>query len=339
MTYNRFIWTDLSTFDMAKAREDYGALFGWSFGGDESYDFATSDAGPVAAAFPMPERLAAIDMPSFWMSYVHVESVDAAVAKAKAQTGAIIEVQPQPFNGDARIALVRDPSGAGFTLYEGPEIAGAGQGGGRVVGRYHQGPDVASIEAFYADLFGWTFRKAGSSPWPTFDILDADGVVVASAEEAPTRVRGKFSYWMPCFAVASTQDAISALADGGGGRPTELGDGRVIVSDRQGAHFMLRAVGPEPAGTAHSPGRGKPWAWRAVAGLGCVWLAVALDIQAFWGLLFLLWTWPAIKHRRIDFIDAVPRATRPALYWAIVGTWLVLSAWLILADLWPGSLS
>lgn len=107
MTIGHFIWTDLSTFDMALARKTYAGLFGWSFGEDAEYDFAQDNEQAVAAIFPMPEFLAKINMPSFWMSYVHVENLDAKVAAARRHEGAIIEIEPQPFDENNRIALVR----------------------------------------------------------------------------------------------------------------------------------------------------------------------------------------------------------------------------------------
>ena len=74
-------------------------------------------------------------------------------------------------------------------------------------------------------------------------------------------------------------------------------------------------------------------AWKAIAGLVCIWFAVLFDFDAFWGVLFLIWTWPAIKYGRAEFIESVDRKTMPILYWALVGTWLLLSIWLILAGL------
>ncbi|MDJ0826380.1 MAG: VOC family protein [Rhodobacter sp.] len=335
MTEGHFIWTDLSTFDMATARADYGALFGWTFRGDEAYDFAGIGEVPSAAIFPMPAKLTEIGMPSFWMSYVQVKDLDAVVDRARSHDGAIVEIEPQAFDDDARIALVRDPSGAGFTLYEGPGIAAAAGGAGTVVARYHHLPDVGLIEAFYRDLFGWTFHKAHEKPWRVFDIRHPDGTLVAQAEEVPEAVRGKFRYWMPCFAVSSVASASDTLAEHGGTLASDLQDGRVVVADRQGAHFMIRAMDRETAGEPSSRAAA-PFAWKALIGLVCIWLAVVLELQAFWGVLFLIWTWPAIRSGRADFIEPVTRATQPLVYWGLVLTWVVLSVWLIAAPLMGG---
>lgn len=338
MALGHFIWTDLSTYDMKAGRVDYSKFFGWRFEGDADYDFAFAKGNEVAALFPMLPRLSKMNMPSFWMSYVHVGDVEASVAKARQHDGVIIEVEPQDFSDEARIALVRDPSGAGFTLYEGPDITPKYHGSGTVESRFHHVPDIALIQDFYADLFGWRFEKRGERPWPVFDIHHPDGTIVAQAEEVPEAIRGKFRYWMPCFAVDSHEDTVNLVRSTGGKHLSDLPGNRVMLADRQGAHFMIRSAGggsegldrPEaPQGQITPTGS----AWKSVLGLVCVWLAVFLDIQMFWGVLFLIWTWPALKSGRSDFVEPIYRAERPAIYWAIVGTWVVLSLWLIASTL------
>ena len=65
----------------------------------------------------MPEKFQSIRMPSFWMSYIHVQNIEETVRVAKAN-GAIIEVSPEAAPGGGLVALIRDPAGAGFTCYE-----------------------------------------------------------------------------------------------------------------------------------------------------------------------------------------------------------------------------
>lgn len=242
MTIGHFIWTDLSTYDMAAAKSDYATLFGWTFHGDGTYDFVTQNDQEVAAIFPMPSRLAEMNMPSFWMSYVHVENVDKTVAKARSHKDVIIEIEPQTFSTDARIALVRDPSGAGFTLYQGPDITPPGGGYGQVAMRYHHVPDIKLIKPFYGDLFGWTFNKITDEPWPTFNIEHTDGSMVAQAEEVPDYIRGKYRYWIPGFKVESLQEIQEKLKSLGGETSSELSHNRILVADRQEGHFIVQAT-------------------------------------------------------------------------------------------------
>ncbi len=359
MSVHHFVWTDLSTFDMPRARADYGALFGWSFTGDDGYDFATQGEDPVAAITPMPPKMVALDMPSFWMSYIRVEDVAASVKKARLHDGVVVEVEPQASDSDTKVALVRDPSGAGFTLYEGPDILPPLPGEGVVLERTHHLASVDTVALFYTDLFGWRFTKLADSPWPTYAIHDADGAFVAYAEEVPKEVRGKFSYWMPCFSTTDMAGLLQRLEAQGGEVLTTFDDGRVMARDGQGAHFLLRETavadpaedaidGPEtapadkdraqdaPPASRESAGPGSNIAtWRTGIGLACIWAAVALDLNAFWGVLFLIWTWPALRSGVAYFIDPVGRRESPTLFWALVGTWVLLSLWLIGGDIWP----
>ena len=241
MQQGDFIWQDLSTFNPGRARKDYARLFGWSFTGNRSYKFALNNDAPIAAFFEMPRKLAKIGMPSFWMSYVAVDDLAGAVEKARRHEGAIVEIEPQAFKNDARISLIRDPSGAGFTLYEGPQIAPAlGKGAGLVSARYHHLPDLAIIKSFYEDLFQWSFEQIADDPWPLFEIKNHRRSINAFVEEVPETVRGKYRYWMPVFSIASKEAFLVLLKRLKGSVASELPDGRIIVADRQGAHFMVR---------------------------------------------------------------------------------------------------
>ena len=178
-------------------------------------------------------------MPSFWMSYIHVADLDKVVAKAKRHDDVIVEVEPQTFNKSSRIALVRDPSGAGFTLYEGPDISPSSGEIGTVKQRFHHVHDLEVIKPFYTDLFGWEFRKCTEAPWPCYEIFHKDGTCVGIVEEVPQNIRGKFRYWMPCFAVHSMSDTLARLTAIKGEVDCELTGGRLIARDRQGGYFMV----------------------------------------------------------------------------------------------------
>ncbi|MEM6304585.1 MAG: VOC family protein [Pseudomonadota bacterium] len=230
-----FVWVDLSTYDLSTAKADYAAFFGWSFQNSSGYHFASNAAEPVAAIFEMPARLAEMEMPSFWMSYIEVDDLEASVARARTHEGVVIEVEPQDFDGSARVALVRDPAGAGFTLYEGPEI-GLSTARSRF---FHHLSDMTAIERFYGDLFNWRFEKISEAPWNVYDVLKADGACVAQVEEVPEDIRGTFRYWMPCFDITDRESLADRVLARGGSRVVDLPGGRLMLADRQGAHFMI----------------------------------------------------------------------------------------------------
>lgn len=334
MTIGHFVWTDLSTYDMQTARRDYTTFFGWKFQGDPLYDFVELNGLEVAGLFPMPTGYADMDMPSFWMSYVHVDNVEETVKRARQHEGCVIEVEPQAFNKDARVALVRDPSGAGFTLYEGPEIISASEGHGTIQNRYHHVHDIGQIEGFYSDLFEWSFVRTTEQAWPTYDVVHPDGTIIACVEEASETIRGKFKYWMPCFNVESLDTLNKSVTKSGGKVLSNLPVNRTMFADQQGAHFLARtevsAVNRQSkTNFSSSPPASKKIAWKTILGLVFVWLAVMFDVQVFWGILFIIWTWPALKTGQINFIEPISRSIQPITYWAIIVTWIILSLWLI----------
>lgn len=142
---NPFVWTDLSTYDLGQARRDYARLFGWTYSRGWSYDLALLGSDQVAGLYPTPQKMRAIQMPSFWMSYFQVEHLEPYVEAADAFEGAKIEVRPEAFSGSGRVALIRDPAGAGFTLYEGEPLNQARNKPGCVRGLYHHCADAAQI--------------------------------------------------------------------------------------------------------------------------------------------------------------------------------------------------
>ena len=239
-----FNWTDLSAYRVDRAIQDYGQLFGWSFQGSHRYKYALSDSAPVAAIFKMPHRFAKLKMPAFWMSYINVANLDRSIELVERHEKAAIEIAPEPFGSDARIALIRDPSGAGVTLYEGPDLAtdAIRRSPGDVIDRYQHGPKIKIVQPFYEAVFGWSFEKVADHPWPAFDARNANSIHVAKFEQVPTDIRGKFSYWMPCFAVQEKHSFLATLEKLNGQVLHNFGDGRLMIADRQQAHFLIQST-------------------------------------------------------------------------------------------------
>ncbi|MEM9724031.1 MAG: VOC family protein [Pseudomonadota bacterium] len=247
-----FLWTDLSTFDLAQAKADYEQIFGWRFDGSGDYSVAqapsetSSRAAPwsalrearaIAAAFPMPEALAARGMPSFWMSYVGVADLDVCLAATRAWPGATIELGPEPVPGGGRFALIRDPAGAGFSVLEGGENWLSSRAPGPR--RFYHAADPLAVAGFYADLFGWRLDAVEAGPaGPRWSIRCGDARV-ATAEAIPDALRGPFTYWIPAFPTHAPAAAVERLRGQGGALDADLGDGRLLLADRQGARFVI----------------------------------------------------------------------------------------------------
>jgi predicted enzyme related to lactoylglutathione lyase len=108
---------ELVTGDIDAAHRFYGGLFGWTF---EAVD--TGPDGPAVEAVRNEGTLNAsllvdAEAPAHWRPYFTVASTDAAADQVAGLGGSVL-LGPIP-TGDGSIAVVTDPQGAVFGLFEG----------------------------------------------------------------------------------------------------------------------------------------------------------------------------------------------------------------------------
>ncbi len=114
-------WNELQTRDPGLADDFYSALFNWETepieqDGATVYVTIKNQAGWMNGGFmPMAEQQG--DAPSFWMAYFTVPSCDEAVARVEELGGQVLAGPMEP--GAGRIAVVSDPQGAPFAVFEG----------------------------------------------------------------------------------------------------------------------------------------------------------------------------------------------------------------------------
>ncbi|MFZ6656751.1 VOC family protein [Undibacterium sp. TJN19] len=115
---NAFCWGQLNTSDTTKAEGFYKAMFNWGAntgtGGGMTYTEWQQDGIPIGGMMSLPESALA---PSHWLTYFSVADCDAAVAKATT-LDAQIYVPPSDIPGTGRFAVLADPQGAAFALYQ-----------------------------------------------------------------------------------------------------------------------------------------------------------------------------------------------------------------------------
>ncbi len=253
MPANNFTWCDLSTFDLEQALRFYARVFGWSSqpmqddrrGDDYTLCYAGEDAS--AAIYTMPEFFQSIDMPSFWMSYVHVDSLERKVALAT-ELGAKCEIEPTAFDADGRFALVRDPAGAGFTLHEGLDLDGrdALARHGRMCWNELHVPSLEVVGSFYEALFDWKI-KSDATPDYRYIVQTEGGEAVASILVLDEATKGPKNYWAVMFAVDDLDAVVRSVTEAGGSvlmmPSTELPF--AMATDDQGAMFCVTENGDE----------------------------------------------------------------------------------------------
>ena len=112
-------WNELTTRDPAAAKAFYTEVFGWVPDDtpvtDTPYTQWMLDGAPVGGMIVMDDRWPT-EVPSHWMVYFDVASIEESVATVAELGGAVI-VPPFPA-GPGICAVVKDPQGAMFSLIE-----------------------------------------------------------------------------------------------------------------------------------------------------------------------------------------------------------------------------
>lgn len=111
-----FAWHELNTSDPAICGPFYASLFGWTtssmdMGGGRLYTLFNKGSESIAGMDAVGPGT-----PSHWMMYVGVDDVDATAAKCRALGGDVL--MPPMDIPPGRMAMLRDPSGAVFSVYK-----------------------------------------------------------------------------------------------------------------------------------------------------------------------------------------------------------------------------
>lgn len=165
-------WVDTFQPNPRAATEFYGALFEWTFDAPTSipagipgeYRSARRNGRLVAGVGQAPPST-----PASWITYVKVEDIADALARATATGGTRI-AGPLAVGADGHLALLTDPTGVPFGLWQ----AGA-RPGAEAVDEPHtwamsslHTPDLDRAQSFYGALFDWKLEPvagAGFAEW------------------------------------------------------------------------------------------------------------------------------------------------------------------------------
>jgi len=118
---NTLGWAELNSRGLERAIPFYQSVFGWTtktspFGEGQEYTEFQRDGESVGGALEMMPNIPA-EVPSYWSVYFKVDDVDATFQKGIG-LGAKEMVAPQEYPG-GRFAILSDPQGAMFALYQG----------------------------------------------------------------------------------------------------------------------------------------------------------------------------------------------------------------------------
>jgi uncharacterized protein len=268
-------WVDASEPDPEAAAEFYGGLFGWELEdtmppeAPGQYFMAQKRGLNVAAVGSIPEGAPPMAM---WNTYFWVDSADETASKVR-DAGGSVAMEPFDVMEAGRMAVVTDPEGAPFGLWQANENRGAQlvNDPGSLNLNALNTRDVEGAKSFYGAVFGWGVLDLSPGPlmWtlPGFgdflelrnpdlrkEMAEADAPegfedVVAMVTPLDDDQPDTPPHWSAIFAV---DDADTTAA-----KATELG-GQVIVppfdapwvrmtvlADPQGATFIASKFVPE----------------------------------------------------------------------------------------------
>jgi predicted enzyme related to lactoylglutathione lyase len=248
-TPGTFSWTDLTTTDQPAAKAFYSELFGWEaqdnpVGDGIVYSMMRIDGNDVAAISPQPQQQADAGVPPTWNSYITVDSADAAVERAK-ELGANVHAPAFDVMDVGRMAVIQDPQGAFFLLWEPRAHIGAGlvNAPGALCWNELASPDHDASGRFYSDLFGWTVEPIEGMPMPYLTVKNSAGWNNGGIR--PLMPPGTPPHWLVYFGTEDIDASVAKALELGGTQlmePMDIGAGKIaVVQDPQGAVFALFA--------------------------------------------------------------------------------------------------
>ncbi len=250
-------WVDTLAPDPETAMRFYGRLFGWEFEGSGQtpgdppgeYFVARVRGRDVAGLGSAADQ----NTPSAWSTYISVASVDDVVERATA-AGARLLVGPLHALPAGRLAVLADPAGAVFGVWQAEDRQGA-----RLVNEPSawsmsalQTSDSDGAKRFYGELFGWQAEPLDmggleGTLWRLPGYLggephqpvprDVVAVMVPLGGEGPAQPMWSVDFWI--------DDADAAAA-----KAPELG-GAVLAPAHETAGFR-QAVLADPHGAVFS---------------------------------------------------------------------------------------
>lgn len=250
----RFVWHELMTPDSVAAYGFYGKALGWktvNSEGDAAHTSFAATSGPVASVAHLDDGA-----PS-WIPYMGTADLDQAVADATA-SGASVTKSITSIPGGGRYAILTDPQGAVFGMYDSDQPAPPEAAAKRGEYSWHE---LATTEAdaafdFYAALLGWEkLVEHDMGPMGMYLIFGRNGMQLGGIYKKMPEQPGPA--WLGYVRVKDVDKTVKKVTSAGGtliNGPMDVPGGDRIAQflDPHGAMFAIHALAmdvrpPQPA--------------------------------------------------------------------------------------------
>ena len=246
-----FCWAELGTTDQDAAKKFYGGLFGWTFRdqsmgpGQGIYTIFQNKGQDCAALYTLMPDMLKQGVPPNWGSYIAVTSAD-ETAKKVAQLGGTVIMEAFDVMDAGRMATIKDPTGAVFSLWEAKNHPGVGilREPGALCWTELMTTDPAKAGAFYKSLVGWSTQDMPMGPMTYTLFKRADGTDAAGMMKIPDDMKGVPPHWTNYFQITDVQATLAKAKSLGAGVLVPVtsipGKGQfAILTDPQGAAFAV----------------------------------------------------------------------------------------------------
>ena len=251
-----FSWADLTTPDLEGSQQFYTGLLGLDHedapvGSGIVYSMLKKNGKGVCAMYNMAEEMKAmIGGRASWRVYFTVEDTDEIVDKAKELGASVIDGPMDVFTA-GRMAVLNDPAGAEFAVWQPMDHIGAGVFAepGALCWTELATDNVDASKSFYSDLFGWSIQAAPSPYGGTYSLFMVEERRAAGMVEIKPEWGKKSPHWSVWFD-AGNLDAATTIAEAAGAevkmRSINIpGVGQFsTIEDPQGSLFSMMEFTP-----------------------------------------------------------------------------------------------
>jgi len=245
-----FCWIDLSTPDPDKAKPFYQKIFGWEYKDDPIpkggvYTLISVQGKAAGGLYKISPEQEKQNVPPHWLNYVKVENTDQIVSKAK-ELGAKIVLDPLDVMDAGRMAVIADPTGAHFAVWQSKNQPGVqiwNGAHGSFCWSELMTRDIDAGGSFYSNLLGWSPKvmDMASGPYTMFNLGEKPAAGMFEIKKEMGEIP---PHWAVYFAVENYDKAASTIQSEGGKLlmdPIEApGVGKFVTAlDPTGAAFAV----------------------------------------------------------------------------------------------------
>jgi uncharacterized protein len=247
----KFIWADLVTDDVPKARDFYGQLFGWQFWGVGNYSIALNDDRPLGGMFQKPRPANDPKAKPRWFGYISVPNVSKA-ERAVAKAGGRLLAPLKDFPKRGEQAVFADREGAIFGVMKSsagdPEDFLAEPGDWIWVQLLSRDPRNAA--EFYRAVAGYEVVENKAANRLNDYVLVSKGFARATVRTLVTKREDVNPTWLPYVRVKSVNDTVSKAKQLGGSvliepKPEVFEGGVAVLADPTGAAIGILEWRPD----------------------------------------------------------------------------------------------